>query len=101
MLNRILIFLILTNMASAADMQFSIMPQKIIGPISSYIYGLNDQDASDTGATVRRLGVTDGPAIIGSPTLRTQVLITKIPVMIGFVNIYIRLIVLNPQEDGY
>ena len=40
----------------AADMHFLIMPDAVIGPISPYVYGLNDQDSTGTGATIRRLG---------------------------------------------
>ena len=34
----------------------AVMPAEVIGPISPYVYGLNDQDPGDTHATVRRLG---------------------------------------------
>ncbi len=40
----------------AADIHFLIMPAEVIGPISPYIYGLNDQDPDDLNATLRRLG---------------------------------------------
>jgi mannan endo-1,4-beta-mannosidase len=40
----------------AADIHFLIMPAEVIGPISPYIYGLNDQDPGDLNVTVRRLG---------------------------------------------
>jgi mannan endo-1,4-beta-mannosidase len=42
--------------AAAADIHFLIMPTQVIGPISPYIYGLNDQDPGDLHVTVRRLG---------------------------------------------
>jgi mannan endo-1,4-beta-mannosidase len=42
--------------AWAADLHFLIMPAEVIGSISPYIYGLNDQDPGDLNVTVRRLG---------------------------------------------
>lgn len=56
MLYRLILFLILTSSASAADIHFLILPDAVIGPISPYIYGLNDQDPADTNAPIRRLG---------------------------------------------
>ncbi len=56
MLYRLILFLVLTSSAIAADMHFLILPDAVIGPISPYIYGLNDQDPADTNATLRRLG---------------------------------------------
>ena len=44
------------SILQAADMSFLVMPAEVIGPISPYVYGLNDQDPGDTHATVRRLG---------------------------------------------
>lgn len=49
-------FLMLISPALGADMHFLIIPDAVIGPISPYIYGLNDQDPADTNTTVRRLG---------------------------------------------
>ena len=46
----------LTASCLAGDMQFLIIPDAVISPISPYIYGLNDQDPTGTGATIRRLG---------------------------------------------
>ncbi len=40
----------------AADIHFLIMPDTVVGPISPYIYGMNDEDPSGSGATLRRLG---------------------------------------------
>jgi mannan endo-1,4-beta-mannosidase len=51
-----LLFSILTSLTFAAEMNFLIIPEAVIGPISPYIYGLNDQNPSDMGATIRRLG---------------------------------------------
>ncbi len=56
MIYRLLLFLILVSPAGAADMNFLILPDEVIGPISPYVYGLNAQDPGDSGATVRRLG---------------------------------------------
>ena len=42
--------------AKAADIQMLIMPDEVIGPISPYVYGINDKDPGDTNTTVRRLG---------------------------------------------
>ncbi len=42
--------------ARAADINFLVMPEEVIGPISPYVYGLNDTDPLETHATVRRLG---------------------------------------------
>lgn len=50
------LFFILTIPCLAADMHFLIIPEAVIGPISPYIYGLNDQDPADINATFRRLG---------------------------------------------
>ena len=40
----------------AADIHFLVIPEEVIGPISPYIYGINDKDPGDTHTTVRRLG---------------------------------------------
>lgn len=51
-----LLFFFSAAFCFASDIQFLILPDKVIGPVSPYIYGLNAQDPGDTGATVRRLG---------------------------------------------
>ena len=56
MFKKVLFFLLFTNIAFGADINFLIMPDEVVGPISPYVYGLNAQDPADTGATVRRLG---------------------------------------------
>ncbi len=56
MFRRIFLFLFLSGAASAADINFLVMPDEVIGPISPYIYGVNDVDPGDINATVRRLG---------------------------------------------
>ena len=56
MLKRILPLLFLCAPVFAGDLNFLVMPDEVIGPISPYIYGINDKDPGDTGATVRRLG---------------------------------------------
>ncbi len=38
------------------DLEFVVMPDQVLGPISPYIYGLNSQDPTGMNATVRRLG---------------------------------------------
>jgi len=38
------------------DMLFTVSPDKVIGPISPYVYGLNAQDPAGMNPTVRRLG---------------------------------------------
>jgi len=40
----------------AEDIHFLVMPEEVIGPISPYVYGLNDQDPTGLNVTVRRLG---------------------------------------------
>jgi mannan endo-1,4-beta-mannosidase len=57
-LSRALLFLsvFFPAFSRAADVRFLILPAEVIGPISPYIYGLNDQDPLDLHATVRRLG---------------------------------------------
>ncbi len=53
----VLIFFLLSAIPCfAGEVHFLILPDRVIGPISPYVYGLNAQDPSDTGATVRRLG---------------------------------------------
>ncbi|MBC8131392.1 MAG: hypothetical protein H7X95_00315 [Deltaproteobacteria bacterium] len=37
-------------------LQFQITPQKIIGPISPYVYGINSQNLDKLNTTVRRMG---------------------------------------------
>ena len=56
MIRKLVLFLTFTSVVSAADVNFLIMPDEVIGPISPYIYGVNDVDPGDSGATVRRLG---------------------------------------------
>src|SRR5437667_12091357 len=56
MLNKLCFFLLIANVAFASDINFLIMPNEVIGPISPYIYGINDKDPADTHTTVRRLG---------------------------------------------
>jgi mannan endo-1,4-beta-mannosidase len=56
MLHSLLFFILIVSTSFAADIQFLILPDKPIGPVSPYVYGLNAQDPGDTGATVRRLG---------------------------------------------
>ena len=56
MFQRALLFFALAGTALAADVNFLVMPGEVIGPISPYIYGINDKDPGDTRATVRRLG---------------------------------------------
>jgi mannan endo-1,4-beta-mannosidase len=48
--------LFLSSNVFAGDINFLVMPDEVVGPISPYVYGLNAQDPLDTGATVRRLG---------------------------------------------
>jgi mannan endo-1,4-beta-mannosidase len=51
------IFVLATSVPCiAGETRFLILPDVVIGPVSPYVYGLNAQDPSDTGATVRRLG---------------------------------------------
>jgi hypothetical protein len=38
------------------DLQFEVVPGKVIRPISPYVYGINAQPEDDTGAPVRRTG---------------------------------------------
>ncbi|MGH7739800.1 MAG: glycoside hydrolase family 44 protein, partial [bacterium] len=42
--------------ARAEDLHFLIMPSVILGSISPYVYGLNDQNPAGLNVTVRRLG---------------------------------------------
>lgn len=56
MFYRILLLLIFCGTAHASDIQFLVMPDEVIGPISPYIYGINNVDPGDIHATVRRLG---------------------------------------------
>jgi mannan endo-1,4-beta-mannosidase len=42
--------------ALAADIHFLIMSDTVVGPISPYIYGINDEEPAGSGATLRRLG---------------------------------------------
>ncbi len=56
MLHRVLLFLFVCGPALATEIQFLVMPDEVIGPISPYIYGINDKDPGDTHTTVRRLG---------------------------------------------
>jgi mannan endo-1,4-beta-mannosidase len=53
---RLFFFFLLTSVSLATDINVLVMPDEVVGPISPYIYGLNDQDPSGTGATLRRLG---------------------------------------------
>ncbi|HET9869675.1 MAG TPA: glycoside hydrolase family 44 protein [bacterium] len=48
--------LLLAGPAGAGDVHFLILPSQTIGPISPYIYGLNDQDPAGLNVTLRRLG---------------------------------------------
>ncbi len=56
MVYRLLVFFWLAGSVLAADVNFLVMPDEVIGPISPYIYGINDKDPGDTHTTVRRLG---------------------------------------------
>ena len=56
MLKKLVLLFALTSVVSAADVNFLIMPGEVIGPISPYIYGINDKGPVDTHTTVRRLG---------------------------------------------
>lgn len=56
MVTKLAFLLILTSAACAADVNFLVMPDEVVGPISPYIYGINDKDPGDTHTTVRRLG---------------------------------------------
>jgi hypothetical protein len=38
------------------DLRFEVAPAQVIRAISPYVYGINSQNADDTGATVRRMG---------------------------------------------
>jgi hypothetical protein len=40
----------------AGPLEIAIDPAKTIGSISPYVYGINSQEANDTGVTVRRMG---------------------------------------------
>jgi hypothetical protein len=42
--------------AEAKELSFVVSPDKVNGPISPYVYGLNRQDPTGMNATVRRLG---------------------------------------------
>ncbi|HVM32320.1 MAG TPA: glycoside hydrolase family 44 protein [bacterium] len=44
------------SLGRADDIHFLILPAEVVGPISPYIYGLNDQDPAGLRVTVRRLG---------------------------------------------
>jgi len=54
----LLIFLLFSAplFSFAADIHFLIMPDTVVGTISPYIYGINDEDPTGSGATLRRLG---------------------------------------------
>jgi mannan endo-1,4-beta-mannosidase len=56
MFRRILFSLLLASPACAKDVHFLMMPDQVIGPISPYIYGVNDVDPAGLNLTVRRLG---------------------------------------------
>ncbi len=56
MIRKLAFFLAFTTGAFAADVNFLVMPDEVIGPISPYIYGINDKDPGDTHTTLRRLG---------------------------------------------
>src|SRR6266550_4751929 len=56
MLYALIIFALSAIPCFAGEIHFLILPDRVIGPVSPYVYGLNVQDPSDTGATVRRLG---------------------------------------------
>jgi len=56
MFYRAIFFTLLAGSAFAGDMNFMVMPDKTIGSISPYIYGLNSQNPDETGATFRRAG---------------------------------------------
>jgi mannan endo-1,4-beta-mannosidase len=47
---------LLCGSAVAAEVHFLVQPGEIIGPISPYVYGLNEKAPQELGATVRRLG---------------------------------------------
>jgi hypothetical protein len=49
-------FFALTATVSAADINFLIIPNEVVGPISPYVYGMNDKIVEGTGTSVRRLG---------------------------------------------
>jgi len=42
--------------AETKDIQFTVSPAKVLGTISPYVYGLNDQNPAGLNATVRRMG---------------------------------------------
>ena len=50
------IFLSLCLPSFAAEVHFLILPGTVVGSISPYIYGMNDEDPLECGATLRRLG---------------------------------------------
>ncbi len=56
MIYRIMLLLLFAVAANSADMDFSINPDQVTGPISPYIYGANIGDTEGTGITVKRLG---------------------------------------------
>lgn len=56
MFKKIVSIWMFSSLALAADVHFLIMPDEVVGPISPYIYGINDKDPLDTHTTVRRLG---------------------------------------------
>ena len=41
---------------NAGELRFEIKPDRVVGAISPYVYGINSQKLEDTGATVRRQG---------------------------------------------
>jgi mannan endo-1,4-beta-mannosidase len=53
---QILILVLTAFPLRAADVHFLIMPDTVVGNISPYIYGMNAEDPSGSGATLRRLG---------------------------------------------
>jgi mannan endo-1,4-beta-mannosidase len=50
------IFLSFCLPSLATEVHFLIMSDTVVGPISPYIYGMNDEDPLDSGATLRRMG---------------------------------------------
>jgi len=56
MLRSMTCLLLLSLPCSAADLDFLVKPGEVIGPISPYVYGVNEMGPPDLNTTVRRLG---------------------------------------------
>jgi len=56
MIRRLTCLFLLAAPLAAADLQFLVQPATVIGPISPYIYGVNEMAPPEMNVTVRRLG---------------------------------------------